>query len=68
MKPGCACRGQRSKGRGTVAGISLAEQKAEIARVLEIAEPTVRRHWAYARSWLYAELQGARGSTETQNL
>jgi RNA polymerase sigma factor (TIGR02999 family) len=30
----------------------------EIAHVLGISEPTVRRHWAYARSWLYAELKG----------
>src|SRR5215472_13808612 len=30
-------------------------EHAEIAEVLGIAEPTVRRHWAYARSWLYAE-------------
>jgi RNA polymerase sigma factor (TIGR02999 family) len=30
----------------------------EIATVLGLAEPTVRRHWAYARSWLYAELKG----------
>ena len=29
----------------------------EIAQVLGISEPTVRRHWAYARSWLYAELR-----------
>jgi RNA polymerase sigma factor (TIGR02999 family) len=42
-------------------------EHAEIARVLRIAEPTVRRHWAYARSWLYAELKRARGSTGTQN-
>ncbi len=28
----------------------------EIATALGLAEPTVRRHWAYARSWLYAEL------------
>src|SRR5688572_21096743 len=33
-------------------------EHAEIAQVLGIAEPTVRRHWAYARYWLYAELQG----------
>jgi RNA polymerase sigma factor (TIGR02999 family) len=31
-------------------------EHAEIAQVLGVAEPTVRRHWAYARSWLYAEL------------
>jgi RNA polymerase sigma factor (TIGR02999 family) len=31
----------------------------EIATALGLAEPTVRRHWAYARSWLYAELKGA---------
>ena len=30
---------------------------AEIAEALGIAEPTVRRHWAYARSWLHAELK-----------
>jgi RNA polymerase sigma factor (TIGR02999 family) len=30
---------------------------AEIAEVLGVSEPTVRRHWAYARSWLYAELK-----------
>jgi len=29
----------------------------EIAEALGISEPTVRRHWAYARSWLYAELK-----------
>ncbi len=29
----------------------------EIADALGISEPTVRRHWAYARSWLYAELK-----------
>ena len=29
----------------------------EIAHALGLAEPTVRRHWAYARSWLYAELK-----------
>ncbi len=30
---------------------------AEIAELLGVSEPTVRRHWAYARSWLYAELK-----------
>jgi RNA polymerase sigma factor (TIGR02999 family) len=34
---------------------------AEIAEVLGISEPTVRRHWAYARSWLYAELKTQMG-------
>jgi len=29
----------------------------EIATALGLAEPTVRRHWGYARSWLYAELK-----------
>ena len=29
----------------------------EIATALDLAEPTVRRHWAYARSWLYAALK-----------
>ena len=32
-------------------------EHAEIAQVLGGSEPTVRRHWAYARSWLYAELK-----------
>ena len=32
----------------------------EIATELGLSEPTVRRHWAYARSWLYAELKMAR--------
>ena len=32
----------------------------EMASALGLAEPTVRRHWAYARSWLYAELKAAR--------
>ena len=29
----------------------------EIATALGLAESTVQRHWAYARSWLYAELK-----------
>src|SRR5258708_1316172 len=29
----------------------------EIATAMGIGEPTVRRHWAFARSWLYAELR-----------
>lgn len=33
-------------------------EHAEIAQVLGLSEPTVRRHWAYARSWLFAELKG----------
>lgn len=32
-------------------------EHAEIAEALGISEPTVRRHWAYARAWLYAELK-----------
>ena len=32
-------------------------EHAEIAQVLGVSEPSVRRHWAYARSWLYAELK-----------
>ncbi|MEZ5327955.1 MAG: ECF-type sigma factor [Verrucomicrobiales bacterium] len=32
-------------------------EHAEIAEALGVSEPTVRRHWAYARSWLYAELR-----------
>jgi RNA polymerase sigma factor (TIGR02999 family) len=32
----------------------------EIADALGIAEPTVRRHWTFARSWLYAALKTQR--------
>ena len=32
-------------------------EHAEIAEVLGVSEATVRRHWSYARSWLYAELK-----------
>lgn len=30
----------------------------EIAQALGVSEPTVRRHWAIARAWLYAEIKG----------
>lgn len=33
-------------------------EHGEIAQIVGVSEPTVRRHWAYARSWLYAELKG----------
>lgn len=33
-------------------------EHAEVARVLGVAEITVRRHWKYARAWLYTELRG----------
>ena len=29
----------------------------EIARALGLSEATVRRHWSFARAWLYAELK-----------
>jgi RNA polymerase sigma factor (TIGR02999 family) len=32
-------------------------EHAEIAEALGVSEPTVRRYWAYARSWLYAEIK-----------
>jgi RNA polymerase sigma factor (TIGR02999 family) len=31
----------------------------QIADAMGVAEPTVRRHWAFARSWLYVELKTA---------
>jgi RNA polymerase sigma factor (TIGR02999 family) len=37
-------------------------EHAEIAEVLGVSEPTVRRHWAFARSWLYAELKESSGA------
>jgi RNA polymerase sigma factor (TIGR02999 family) len=36
-------------------------EHAEVARVLGVAEITVRRHWKYARAWLYADLKRAQG-------
>jgi RNA polymerase sigma factor (TIGR02999 family) len=33
----------------------------EIARALRVSEPTVRRHWAIARAWLYAEMKANEG-------
>ena len=35
-------------------------EHAEVARALGISEATVRRHWVYARSWLYADLSSGR--------
>jgi RNA polymerase sigma factor (TIGR02999 family) len=32
----------------------------EIAAELKLSEPTVRRHWAYARAWLFAALKACR--------
>jgi RNA polymerase sigma factor (TIGR02999 family) len=29
----------------------------EAARVLGLSEPTAKRHWAYARAWLYREIR-----------
>jgi RNA polymerase sigma factor (TIGR02999 family) len=31
---------------------------ADIAKSLGISKPTAERYWAFARTWLYAELQG----------
>jgi RNA polymerase sigma factor (sigma-70 family) len=28
----------------------------QVARVLSVSEPTVKRHWAYARAWLFREM------------
>ena len=28
----------------------------EVAKVLGVSEPTVKRHWAYARAWLFREM------------
>jgi len=28
----------------------------QVARVLNVSEPTVKRHWAYARAWLFREM------------
>jgi len=35
------------------AGLTL----EDAARVLDISVPTAKRHWAYARAWLYREMQ-----------
>lgn len=34
-------------------------EHAQIAEALGVSEATVRRHWAYARAWLYAELKSS---------
>jgi RNA polymerase sigma factor (sigma-70 family) len=31
---------------------------AQIGEVLQVSEPTVKRHWRYAKAWLYREMQG----------
>ena len=36
----------------------------EIAHALGVSEPTVRRHWAIARAWLYAEMKAKEGPTQ----
>jgi RNA polymerase sigma factor (TIGR02999 family) len=36
-------------------------EHAEIAEALGLSETTVRRHWTYARCWLYAELKSQLG-------
>jgi RNA polymerase sigma factor (TIGR02999 family) len=41
-------------------------EHAEIAEALGVSEPTIRRHWAYARSWLYAELKSQLNRRDTQ--
>ena len=38
-------------------GLSL----AEAAPVLGVSEPTAKRHWAYARAWLFQEIERLRG-------
>lgn len=36
----------------------------EIATALGVSEPTVRRHWAIARAWLYAEMKANEGPAQ----
>ncbi|MBI4664217.1 MAG: sigma-70 family RNA polymerase sigma factor [Verrucomicrobia bacterium] len=31
----------------------------EAAQILNMSEPTAKRHWTYARAWLFREIQGA---------
>lgn len=33
---------------------------AEAAEILGISVPTAKRHWAYARAWLYSDIKGNR--------
>jgi RNA polymerase sigma factor (sigma-70 family) len=34
---------------------------AEAAQILGFSEPTAKRYWAFARAWLYQEIEAARG-------
>jgi RNA polymerase sigma factor (TIGR02999 family) len=40
------------------AGLSL----PEAARTLRLSDATAKRHWAFARAWLYEQLQGETGA------
>ena len=40
-------------------GLSL----EEAAQVLGVSAPTAKRYWAYARAWLFQEIERLRGST-----
>ena len=46
------------------AGLTI-EQAAE---VLGVSEPTVKRHWAYARAWLFREIQDERAKNNKAGL
>jgi RNA polymerase sigma factor (TIGR02999 family) len=35
----------------------VGSSQEEIGRELGVSEPTIRRHWAIARAWLYAEMK-----------
>ena len=36
--------------------------ESEIARMLNLSERTVQRHWSYARAWLFARIEGLKSS------
>ena len=40
--------------------------QVEIAHALGVSEPTVRRHWAIARAWLYAEMKANEGPAQAE--
>jgi hypothetical protein len=55
-RSGCPSRA----GWTSLAGVALSPRAS--GAVLGISEPTAKRHWAYARAWLFQEIERLRAS------